>query len=113
VNLGRQADIGQESKLFENTCDWRTNWLQVKTIGTTSNANGIGARIKITYGPETQWRSISAGGSSMSQNSLVAHFGLANAQILDSLEIHWPSGIIQTLNNINVNQLISVTEPQD
>ncbi|MEC9014697.1 MAG: FG-GAP-like repeat-containing protein [Chloroflexota bacterium] len=113
VNLGRQADIGQESKLFENTCDWRTNWLQVKTIGTTSNTNGIGARIKITYGPETQWRSISAGGSSMSQNSLVAHFGLANAQILDSLEIHWPSGIIQTLNNINVNQLITVTEPQD
>ena len=113
VNLGRQADVGQESKLFENTCDWGTNWLQVKTIGTISNTNGIGTQLKITYGPEAQWRSISAGGSSMSQNSLVAHFGLANAQILDSLEIHWPSGITQTLNNIEVNQLITVTEPQD
>ena len=111
VNLGRQADIGQESKLFENACDWGSNWLQVKTIGTISNTNGIGARLKITYGPEIQWRSISAGGSSMSQNALVAHFGLANAQIVDSLEIHWPSGTIQILRNVEANQIITVIEP--
>ena len=111
VNLGRQADIGQESKLFENACDWGSNWLQVKTIGTISNTNGIGARLKITYGPETQWRSISAGGSSMSQNTLVAHFGLANAQIVDSLEIRWPSGTIQILRNVEANQIITVIEP--
>jgi len=111
VNLGRQADLGQESKLFKNTCEWESNWLQVKTIGTISNANGIGARLKITYGLEVQWRSISAGGSSMSQNSLVAHFGLADAQIVDSLEIHWPSGTTQTLSNVKANQMITVIEP--
>jgi hypothetical protein len=47
----------------------------------------------------------------MSQNTLVAHFGLASAQIVDSLEIHWPSGTIQTLRNIEANQIITVIEP--
>ena len=47
----------------------------------------------------------------MSQNSLVAHFGLADAQIVDSLEIHWPSGTTQTLSNVKANQMITVIEP--
>jgi len=47
----------------------------------------------------------------MSQNALVAHFGLANAQIVDSLEIHWPSGTIQILRNVEANQIITVIEP--
>jgi len=85
------------------------HWLQVDLAGTASNRSGIGARIRCVAGTTTQIREVS-GGSGSSQNSLTAEFGLGTAAVVDSLEIHWPSGIVQTLTGQSVDQRITVTE---
>ena len=110
VNLGQLDSFGI-ARLFQNNCLANNNWLVVNTIGTISNHDGIGARIKVTTSDGTQIREISSGGSHMSHNMLSAHFGLGSSMSIDIIEIQWPSGIIQTLTNIPANQILEVTEP--
>jgi hypothetical protein len=56
-------------------------------------------------------REISGGGGYTSQNDLRAHFGLGDATNIDLLRIEWPSGLVQELQNVAANQLLTVTEP--
>jgi len=100
------------SMLFQNDCTNTNNWLTIKTIGSISNADGIGARIKVTTTNGEQIREVAAGGSHISQNMLRVHFGLSDATQAD-VEIRWPSGVIQTLVNVAPNQIIEVTEYAD
>jgi hypothetical protein len=92
------------------------NWIKIKTIGTKSNRSGIGARLRcVTHPPDEknaheQIDEVRSGGSYYSQNDLRIHFGLGKANKVDLLEIRWPSGQIDQLKNISVNQLIFVEE---
>jgi hypothetical protein len=102
-------------------CDSKleNNWLKVKTIGTKSNRSGIGARLKCVSRPSDekdihqQIDEVRSGGSYYSQNDLRVHFGLGNADKVQLLEIRWPSGQIDQLKNISVNQLIFVKEGEE
>ena len=100
-----------ELKLLQNRCATGNNWLAVTTIGTNGNRDGIGARLTLVIGGVTQIREIAAGSSQMGQNAIAAHFGLGNASIIDSLTIQWPSGRVQTLTDVPVNQTLMVIEP--
>jgi hypothetical protein len=99
-------------------CDSRldNNWIKVRTIGTKSNRSGIGARLKcVTHTPgeskpHQQIDEVRSGGGYFSQNDLRIHFGLGKADKVDALEIRWPSGQVDTLKDIRVNQLIYVKE---
>jgi enediyne biosynthesis protein E4 len=99
-------------------CDSRLdhNWIKVRTIGTKSNRSGIGARLKcVTHTPgeskpHPQIDEVRSGGGYFSQNDLRIHFGLGKADKVDTLEIRWPSGQVDTLKDIKVNQLIYVKE---
>jgi enediyne biosynthesis protein E4 len=99
-------------------CDARldNNWIKVRTIGTKSNRSGIGARIKCIVHlpgetkPHQQIDEVRSGGSYISQSDLRIHFGLGKAEKVDVLEIHWPSGQIDTVKDIKPNQLIFVKE---
>jgi hypothetical protein len=99
-------------------CDSKlsNNWIKIRTIGTKSNRSGIGARlICVTRPPgesqpHRQIDEVRSGGSYLSQNDLRIHFGLGKAEKVDVLEIRWPSGQIDTMKNIKVNQLILVKE---
>ncbi len=97
-------------------CDSRlsNNWIKVRTIGTKSNRSGIGARLLcVTGAGKDEMRQIDevrSGGSYYSQNDLRIHFGLGKAEKVSLLEIRWPSGAVQTLKEIGVNQLIYVKE---
>ena len=106
------ANLGQQTKLFENACDSGKNWLTINTVGTASNRDGIGTRITVDSGGTTQIREISSGGSHMGQNMRGAHFGLGAAATVDSVTIRWPSGRVQTLTDVAANQRLTVTEPQ-
>jgi hypothetical protein len=94
------------------------NWIKIRTIGTKSNRSGIGARlICVTHPPgeakpHRQIDEVRSGGSYLSQNDLRIHFGLGKADKVAALEIRWPSGQIDTLKDINVNQVIFVEEGQ-
>ena len=92
------------------------NWIKVRTIGTKSNRSGIGARLRcVTHPPDEpkphqQIDEVRSGGSYISQNDLRVHFGLGKAEKVDVLEIHWPSGQVDTLKDVKANQLIHVRE---
>jgi hypothetical protein len=90
------------------------HWIKFKLVGTTSNSAGIGAKIKvratINSTDVSQWREISGQTGFASQNSLIAHFGLGDATMIPEVRVEWPSGIIQTLTNVSVDQLLTITE---
>jgi hypothetical protein len=99
-------------------CDSKlqNNWIKIRAIGTKSNRSGIGARIMCVTRPSaepkphSQIDEVRSGGGYFSQNDLRVHFGLGKAEKVDLLEIRWPSGHVDTLHNIGVNQLIFVKE---
>ena len=86
-------------------------WLQVQLVGTRSNRDGIGARLSLDADGRRQVREVQSGTSFLSQNSLVAHFGLDKSSRADQLTVRWPSGVVQELSQLPVNQKIMVTEP--
>ena len=94
----------------------QNNWIKIRAIGTKSNRSGIGARIMCVTRPSaepkphSQIDEVRSGGGYFSQNDLRVHFGLGKAEKVDLLEIRWPSGHVDTLHNIGVNQLIFVKE---
>src|SRR5262249_21732356 len=80
--------------------------------GTKSNRLAIGARLKMVAGGMTQTEEIHSGGSYLSQNDLRVHFGLNTATKIDSLEIRWPSGKIETWKNLDADKFYCVLEEQ-
>ena len=86
------------------------NWIAVKAIGVKSNRSGIGARIKCSTSDRTQFDDVRSGGSYYSQNDLRVHFGLGKAATVAAVEVRWPSGIVDTLRDLPVNQTIVVRE---
>ncbi|NRB64050.1 MAG: ASPIC/UnbV domain-containing protein, partial [Saprospiraceae bacterium] len=85
-------------------------WLKVQLIGTQSESSGIGSRIEAFVDDHLIVREIYGGSSHASQNSTIAHFGLADYTNLDSLIIKWSSGNTQVLYDVEVNQMLAVTE---
>jgi hypothetical protein len=80
--------------------------------GTKSNRLAIGARLKLVAGGMTQTEEIHSGGSYLSQNDLRVHFGLNQATKIDSLEIRWPSGKVETIKDLEADKFYSVLEGQ-
>jgi hypothetical protein len=99
-------------------CDSRLNhnWIKVRTIGTKSNRSGIGARLRcVTHPPDEakphqQIDEVRSGGSYISQNDLRIHFGLGKAEKVELLEVHWPSGQVDSMKDVKPNQLVYVKE---
>ncbi|MCC6413285.1 MAG: CRTAC1 family protein [Saprospiraceae bacterium] len=92
------------------------NWLKINLEGTSSNRSAIGAQVRVTAiingQTVTQLREISAQTGYCGQNSLTAHFGLADADSIESMAVNWPSGLEQLWGNIAANQTISLVEGQ-
>ncbi len=84
--------------------------LRIKLAGTKSNRDGIGAMVKLSSGGETQDQMLRSGSSYLSASELVLTFGLAQQEKADSVEIRWPSGQIDHLQNVAAGQTITVTE---
>ncbi len=104
------ANRGQSNKLFRNETDLGNHWLHVRLEGSASNRSGVGARVMVTSGAETQIREISAVTGYLSQNSLTAEFGLGQSTQVDALVIEWPSGMVNTYAGIAVDQKLVLTE---
>ena len=105
------TNLGQPARLLRNSCS-DSRWLVVRTVGTSSNRDGIGARITVVAGGTTQIREISGGSSSMGQNMMPAHFGLGKAKQADYVLVRWPSGKVQALTGVAANQTLTVVEPR-
>jgi hypothetical protein len=94
------------------------NWIKVKLIGVKSNRSGIGARVACTTTvpgeskPHRQIDEVRSGGSYFSHSDLRLHFGLGKAEKVNVLEIHWPSGQVDTIKDAATNQVVYVKEGQ-
>ena len=111
VNMGEGDGTPGHSKAYWNRCDYENNWLAIKTVGSTSNRDGIGARITVHSNGLTQVREMGSSQHHVSSSLVSAHFGLGKATQVDAVEIRWPSGRVQILTDIHVNQRITVVEP--
>jgi subtilisin family serine protease/fibronectin type 3 domain-containing protein len=92
--------------LLKNLVGNQNNWIKLKLIGTASNRDAYGARIYVRAGGKTQMREI----HTSAVQAQPVHFGLARIAMIDEIEVHWPSGAVQTLHNVNVNQTMPITE---
>lgn len=86
------------------------HWVSFELAGTKSNRLAIGARIKIVAGGVTQMDEVRSGGSYISQHDLRVHFGLAAAKKIDLVEIRWPSGTVEKIENLAPDHFYSVLE---
>ncbi len=99
--------------LLRNDGGNRNHWLTIRTVGTKSNRDGIGARIQIVAGDLKQIAEVKTGAGYLSANDSRVHFGLGKHIKVDLLKIRWPSGTIQTLKNVKADQILTVTEPDE
>jgi enediyne biosynthesis protein E4 len=88
------------------------HWVSFELAGTKSNRMAIGARLKLVAGGMTQTDEIHSGGSYLSQSDTRAHFGLGTTARIDSLEIRWPSGRVDTFHELAADKFYSVLEGQ-
>ncbi|MEC7584819.1 MAG: CRTAC1 family protein [Planctomycetota bacterium] len=87
------------------------NWLRFLTRGVASNRDGLGARIEVVTGNQRQRQYVRSGTGYLSGNDRRVHFGMGNAAQAGRVEIFWPSGQVQVLENIATNQTFEVIEP--
>ena len=103
-------NLNDHPTLLRNDGGNENNWLMVKTIGTESNRDGIGARIEVHSGGLTQSTEIRSGASYLSHNDLRAHFGLGQRETIDLLAVRWPSGLEERFENLSANRLVVLQE---
>ena len=102
-------------RFYRNDLVSNNNWLQISLEGTRSNRDAIGSTIKVFVDDLVLLREVSGGGSHASQNSTTAHFGLADHANIDSVQVIWPGGEVESFYNLPVNQrhhLIQGLEPR-
>ncbi len=97
---------------------WRSdvrgrNWLRVSVTGTNGNRDAFGTHIRVHAGDQVQERRIRSGGSYLSQNEIVAAFGMLDIEVVDSMLVSWPDGQTQVLYDLPVNIEAHITQGQE
>src|SRR6185295_880718 len=103
------SNQGQAPLLLRNQTTG-ANWLVVRARGKQSNRFGLGARIELEAGGTRQVREVSNVASYESSNDVRVHFGLAHAAVVDRLTVYWPSGKVQVLQQVTINQQLIIDE---
>jgi hypothetical protein len=96
--------------LWRNVSSNANHWISFRLRGAKSNASGIGAKVTINSGDKSLSTVVRSGSSYLSASDLVAHFGLGSASLVKSVEIKWPSGKVQRMNDIPADRAVVVTE---
>jgi hypothetical protein len=99
-------------QLLRNDGGNANNSVLIKTVGVKSNRDGIGAQVTIVSGDLRQVDEVHSGGSYLSQNDLRLHFGLEKRTKIDSIEVRWPSGVVDKVANLNANRILTIKEGQ-
>jgi enediyne biosynthesis protein E4 len=101
---------GGPAHLFRNDGGNRNHWLSVRTVGTKSNRDGIGAVVRVESASGKQWNAVRSGSSYASQSDLALTFGLGQDTVVNSLQVEWPSGTKQKFASVPANQTIVIDE---
>jgi hypothetical protein len=114
LNDGRMSvfvnELDEAPSLLVPELHASNHWIGIRTVGSKSNRDGIGAVVQIRSGNISQIDEVRSGGSYLSQNDLRLHFGLGSWAKVDELTVAWPSGRADHWRNIPANQQIVVEE---
>ncbi|MCX6835021.1 MAG: FG-GAP-like repeat-containing protein [candidate division Zixibacteria bacterium] len=104
---------GRNNMFYRNNLN-SGRWIELKCVGRESNTSAIGTRIRVKAeidgSPVWQMREISSQTGFGGQNSLTVHFGLQSASVIDTIRIEWPSGAVNVMEGVTVNQLLTIYE---
>ena len=102
-------NMNDRPSLYYNTAPIG-NWITLHLIGVKSNRAALGARVMLEQGGDRRLQEVRSGDGYISQSDLRLHFGLGNAPRAEKMEIHWPSGVVDTLTDLPANQYYTVRE---
>jgi enediyne biosynthesis protein E4 len=105
--------IGDRPFLLRNRGEYNHNWIKLDLEGTQSNRDGFGSRILLTAGGRQWHAEAKCPATFLGSSDPRVHFGLGTAERVDRIEIRWPSGTLQVLEGVPVNQVLKVKEPSE
>ncbi len=106
------TSLNQKPRILLNSADNGNHWLTLELVGHKSNRDAIGAKVKaITASGRAIYNHVSVSIGFMSSSEKRVHFGLGTEKEVRSVEIRWPSGIVQQLTNVAADRLVRVDEP--
>lgn len=103
--------LGQDAEIWMNRSENSGHWLDISLEGTKSNRDGIGARIKLVTSAGAQYNHMTTSVGYASSSHGPVHFGLGTDSMAKLIEIHWPSGIVQTLLDVPGDRVLRIKEP--
>jgi len=107
------TSLNEPVELLRNVTEPGQHWLDLLLTGTRSNRDAIGAVIRLTPpSGRTQTNHVTTSVGYASSSSRRVHFGLAKETKATRIEIRWPTGATQTLEDVNADQLLKITEPR-
>jgi len=104
------SNNGDPPTLLHNSGNNGNHFMNFQLVGTKSNRDALGARIRVTAGETAQIREIAGGGSYLSQSELRANFGLGKNAVAQSVEVTWPSGAHQVFHDVKADQFYLIEE---
>jgi hypothetical protein len=102
--------LGKDAEIWMNRSEGSGHWLDIALEGAKSNRDGIGARIKVVTSAGAQYNHMTTSVGYASSSYGPVHFGLGSDTKAKLVEIHWPSGIVQTLQDVAGDRLLKVKE---
>ncbi|MGA7886550.1 MAG: CRTAC1 family protein [Acidobacteriaceae bacterium] len=105
------TENGGPAHVLMNRTETANHWIRFRLVGHKSNRDGIGAVIRVDTAQGSQWYTVTTASSYLSSSDVRAHFGLGAETMARTVEIRWPSGIVQTLKNLRADRQIQVDEP--
>ncbi|CAN5650640.1 hypothetical protein BH24ACI4_BH24ACI4_25000 [soil metagenome] len=106
------SSVGRPAVLLRNRGIRKGNWIQIRAQGTRSNTVGLGATVVVQTTGQPQVREINNAASYLSSSDTRLHIGLGEATFIPQLEISWPGGRRQILQDVAANQVLVVREPE-
>lgn len=103
--------LGADAEIWMNRSPHTGHWLDLALQGNRSNRDGIGAAIKVVAPSGVQYNHMTTSVGYASSSDGPVHFGLGVDAMVDIVEIHWPSGIVQRLEHVAADQIVRVVEP--
>src|SRR5713226_7613539 len=97
--------------VLHNETPTENHWILLKLVGHQSNRDGIGAEVKATTASTTQSATVTTTSSYLSASDKRVHFGLGKDNVVQQIQVRWPSGVVQTLKDIRANQILQIDEP--
>jgi len=103
-------NMNEPPSLLRNDYAGPNGWIAVKLEGTASNRAGLGAEVRVTAGGRTAARVVLSQTSYYSHDDLRLHFGLGSSKVADAIEVRWPSGRVEVVNNVPGGHVVTIKE---